>query len=31
VGLDETLTLIQMGGAVLVLAGVLLVSLKPAS
>ena len=31
VGLDETLTLVQAAGAVLVLAGVLLVSLKPSS
>jgi drug/metabolite transporter (DMT)-like permease len=30
VGLDETLTLVQVAGAVLVLGGVLLVSLKPA-
>ena len=31
VGLDETLTLVQVAGAVLVLAGVLLVSLQPSS
>jgi drug/metabolite transporter (DMT)-like permease len=30
-GLDETLTLVQIAGAALVLGGVLLVTLKPSS